>query len=224
MATATRRSALIVAIGLVLGFAAPSRAEWYTDAAPSIEPSPSKTAASSTDAAPSADAASGTDAAASTNDAVSPAARPIRQTHPVAPHRPIIVKSAHVRQDANTARNASTKPSGIPPSVANANAQLRSSDIPAADAPPAAAAETPPASPAVAASQLNDADRAVRGGAPPVPAAAVASAGAEPPPARTATASTNEHSVWDETSLAGKIFVGFGALLTVASAARMFMA
>jgi hypothetical protein len=29
---------------------------------------------------------------------------------------------------------------------------------------------------------------------------------------------------WDETSLIGKIFIGFGALLTVASAARMFMA
>jgi len=176
------------------------------------------------DASPSTDTASGTDAASSTNDAVAPAARPIRQTHPVAPHHPIIVKSAHVRQDANTARNASTKLSGIPPSVANANAQLRSSDIPAADAQPAAAAETPPASPAVAASHLNDPDRAVRGGTPPVPAAAVASNGAEPPPARTATASANEHSVWDQTSLAGKIFIGFGALLTVASAARMFMA
>jgi hypothetical protein len=35
---------------------------------------------------------------------------------------------------------------------------------------------------------------------------------------------TDETSVWDKTSLIGKIFIGFGALLTMASAARMFMA
>jgi hypothetical protein len=34
---------------------------------------------------------------------------------------------------------------------------------------------------------------------------------------------TGESSIWDQTSLIGKIFIGFGALLTVASAARMFI-
>jgi hypothetical protein len=34
----------------------------------------------------------------------------------------------------------------------------------------------------------------------------------------------SQSATWDETSLIGKIFIGFGALLTVASAARMFMA
>jgi hypothetical protein len=34
----------------------------------------------------------------------------------------------------------------------------------------------------------------------------------------------SQSASWDETSLIGKIFIGFGALLTVASAARMFMA
>jgi hypothetical protein len=37
-------------------------------------------------------------------------------------------------------------------------------------------------------------------------------------------ASSSESSTWDQTSLIGKIFIGFGALLTMASAARMFMA
>jgi hypothetical protein len=37
-------------------------------------------------------------------------------------------------------------------------------------------------------------------------------------------ASGNDGSTWDQTSLIGKIFIGFGALLTMASAARMFMA
>jgi hypothetical protein len=34
----------------------------------------------------------------------------------------------------------------------------------------------------------------------------------------------SQNASWDETSLIGKLFIGFGALLTVASAARMFMA
>jgi hypothetical protein len=65
--------------------------------------------------------------------------------------------------------------------------------------------------------QLSDSDRALRDNAPP-PAAT--------PAARSAPvmAASGEHSVWDETSLIGKIFIGFGALLTIASAARMFMA
>ena len=37
-------------------------------------------------------------------------------------------------------------------------------------------------------------------------------------------ASGSEASTWDQTSLIGKIFIAFGALLTMASAARMFMA
>jgi hypothetical protein len=54
--------------------------------------------------------------------------------------------------------------------------------------------------------------------APPAKADAPAAA-----PAATATA-RRESSTWDQTSLIGKIFIGFGTLLTMASAARMFMA
>ena len=39
-----------------------------------------------------------------------------------------------------------------------------------------------------------------------------------------AASDSSESSTWDQTSLIGKIFIGFGALLTMASAARMFMA
>ena len=48
-----------------------------------------------------------------------------------------------------------------------------------------------------------------------------------PRPARPAAdgqAATNDSSTLDKTSLIGKIFIAFGALLTMASAARMFMA
>jgi hypothetical protein len=93
--------------------------------------------------------------------------------------------------------------------VANANAQMRSSDTPAADAQSAATAETMPA---------NSPDGQPAATNPMV-------AAAETPVAREAPSpSASEHSIWDETSLIGKIFIGFGALLTIASAARMFMA
>jgi hypothetical protein len=43
-------------------------------------------------------------------------------------------------------------------------------------------------------------------------------------PAAPVMARGDDSSTWDQTSLIGKIFIGFGALLTMASAARMFMA
>jgi hypothetical protein len=133
------------------------------------------------------------------------------------------------------ADNAGTSPA-IPPSVANANAQLaaagtpdspmagnaramsaRANDIVQAapnnpgDAQPAA--ETQVTSP----DELNDVDRTLPASAPPAPTLAVAMAD-------TSAASGDESSGWDQASLIGKIFIGFGALLTMASAARMLMA
>jgi len=49
-------------------------------------------------------------------------------------------------------------------------------------------------------------------------------AAADAPAAPVVTAGSNANSTWDQTSLIGKIFIGFGALLTMASAARMLMA
>jgi hypothetical protein len=68
-----------------------------------------------------------------------------------------------------------------------------------------------------AADQLNDVDRSLREGSPlasPPPN----------PPSVPATAASRESSTWDQTSLIGKIFIALGVLLTMASAARMFMA
>ena len=55
------------------------------------------------------------------------------------------------------------------------------------------------------------------------PPATLAMASAEAPVVAGSAASSSD-STWDQTSLIGKIFIGFGALLTMASAARMFMA
>jgi hypothetical protein len=137
--------------------------------------------------------------------------------------------------------------SAIPPSVANANAQLTSAQTASPDTPTGSAAkamtarandilQAAPDKPAdarsdgqvVAADQLNDVDRALREGAPPAstpPEAPLALASAEAPAAPAAPVTASDQSTaWDQTSLIGKIFIGFGALLTMASAARMFMA
>ena len=73
------------------------------------------------------------------------------------------------------------------------------------------------------ADQLNEADKTLQEPTPPsqntvavAPTRPVAAAVAKPAPGETST--------WDQTSLIGKIFIAFGALLTIASAARMFMA
>ena len=120
----------------------------------------------------------------------------------------------------------------IPPSIANANAQMllagvqlsAAAAIPPGTALPTTASETANADSRTViavADQLNDADRTLQEGS------SAATSTASPPapaPAPVATTSmTGESTVWDQTSLIGKIFIGFGALLTMASAARMFI-
>lgn len=146
--------------------------------------------------------------------------------------------------------NAVPASSTMPPMVANANALLAAADTPVAAAASAmtarandnvqqAAAETDQAQPAqeaqpaadnadnqaVTSDQLSDSDRALHDDSQTAAPAKPAVAAPDPQPRRAAavTAAT-ENSTWDQTSLIGKIFIGFGALLTLASAARMFMA
>ena len=147
-----------------------------------------------------------------------------------------VAKFSEARKDpaTDTAENDGVNPAALPPEVANANAQLAAADTPersaramttrANDITQAAAdAQPPAASPVVAPDQLNDVDRALREETPQQTTLAMASA--EPPAAPAARVpASDESSTWDQTSLIGKIFIGFGALLTLFSAARMFMA
>jgi hypothetical protein len=150
------------------------------------------------------------------------------------------------KKDAATdvAADDSDSSSAIPPVVANANAQMASVDVPGGNAKAMAArandiVQAVPTNPAdaqtnadaqlVAADQLNDVDRALHEGRPPAMAVASAdtpdtSAAPVMASSNSASSNSNEGSTWDQTSLIGKIFIGFGALLTMASAARMFMA
>jgi len=72
--------------------------------------------------------------------------------------------------------------------------------------------------------QLSESDRAARPDDLRTPVV-VTQTQSETPTVRAApVVAGSQNATWDETSLIGKIFIGFGALLTIASAARMFMA
>ena len=121
----------------------------------------------------------------------------------------------------------------IPPSVANANAQLASADtldgnaramsarandiLQAAADKPVDAQQPAAEAPVVPPDALNDVDRTLPASDPPAPTMATAAADAP------AVESRDDSSSSDRTSLIGKIFMACGGLLTLASAARMFM-
>jgi hypothetical protein len=152
----------------------------------------------------------------------------------------VAVKSDETTK-ADVADAAGDTSAAIPASVANANAQLTPADSPADSANAMSAkastmlvaatdkpAEAQPATDTVVSSdQLNDVDRALQQTPStqqqPPSTQTVAMAAVKAAPAAPALAS-GDSSTWDQTSLIGKIFIAFGALLTMASAARMFMA
>jgi hypothetical protein len=118
-------------------------------------------------------------------------------------------------------------PSELPASVANANARMgeitdtaRANALLTSDQ-PTEGQGTVTTMQVAEADQLNDADKALQESAQP---SQTTVAVAPTKPVATAKPAPSETSTWDQTSLIGKIFIAFGALLTVASAARMFMA
>lgn len=149
-------------------------------------------------------------------------------------------KKADERQVAGAGGSASA---AVPPWVANANAQMT-----AADAPPDSArgmsaamsekantvlqattdkpadAETPAEPGAVASDQPNGFDRSLTPSDQPAAATTQGVVLASTSRASSEQAASNDSSTLDRTSMIGKIFIAVGALLTVASAARMFMA
>jgi hypothetical protein len=159
-------------------------------------------------------------------------------------------KSTHAASKSTESKKADEKqvadasgspPPAMPEWLANANAQMTSTDaapdtakamsaamsekantvLQAASEKPADA-ETPADATVVASDQLNDVDRALQEETPSTQTVAMASA--KPAAESPGQAANSESSTLDKTSLIGKIFIAFGALLTMASAARMFMA
>ncbi|MEW6643276.1 MAG: hypothetical protein AB1586_22410 [Pseudomonadota bacterium] len=137
------------------------------------------------------------------------------------------------RADAKDSTKDSTKDS-VWPAVANANAQMVGPAAPPQALPgmPSASAgdtltpsdqhamaapvaSTDADNQVVAADELNELDRAA--GDKPAPKVLR-------PTATSVQASVGSEDTWNQTSLIGKIFIAVGGLLTLASAARMFIA
>ena len=125
-------------------------------------------------------------------------------------------------------------PSELPAAVANANARMgggiaddtaramtaRANALLNTDQPTEAQGSVTTMQ-VVEADQLNEADKTLQ---EPTPPSQTTVAVAPTKPVSTAKVVAQDTSTWDQTSLIGKIFVGIGACLTLASAARMFMA
>ena len=124
--------------------------------------------------------------------------------------------SPHWKSYADQLASADTSASNLKAMSARANEILQNAADKPGDAQRAAENQV------VSADQLNDVDRALHEGPPTLTMAAADVPAA--PIAPVNAASSSESSAWDQTSLIGKIFIGFGALLTMASAVRMFIA
>lgn len=124
------------------------------------------------------------------------------------------------------ADNGAPVPVPLSTSVANARAEAPD-DTPAADnaAPPASAPTAKAETGVVTADEVNEVDRAMAAQPAPTPMLALASVNApEPVTTGQAASAGDDNSSWARASLIGKIFIGFGGLLTLASAIRMLIA
>lgn len=223
---ASARSALILAAGLLVSFAGPL---------------------------PAMAAGADADSAAVSNSESATSGKSARQGSRDLKKRYAHRKTTHAalksddrkKADEKRVADASGSSPAMPEWLANANAQMTAVDTPPADSAkdtatamsaamsekantvlqaavdkPADDAETPADAAVVAPDQLNAVDRALH---PSSQTVAVAST-SRPASDSSAQAANNDSSTLDKTSLIGKIFIAFGALLTMASAARMFMA
>ncbi len=131
---------------------------------------------------------------------------------------------------SDTAKNQAkveAKPDALSSDVADAHAQMSSDDVktkPAIEAPIQATAETnapvaqDPTVQVVNADELNDLDKAASDVTEPLPKLPPSIANSR------AEMHVETSSTWAQTSTIGKAFIAFGVMLTLASAARMFMA
>jgi len=213
MVKASAASTLLFAAGLFLGLAGPWPAE----------------AAGQDDAA----------ANAKTENATSD--KPVKQAKKRYSHRKS-ERVAETKKEKNATEASGGTKSAVPDTVANARAQMNSTDaapdsakamseamsakastVLLASADKSTEAQAPADDAAVVASdQLNEVDRALQESTATQTVAMASGKAEEQAPA--AAAASNDSSTLDKTSLVGKVFIAFGALLTMASAARMFMA
>jgi hypothetical protein len=219
---ASARSALILAAGLLVSFA---------------EPPPAMAAGTDADTATVSKQENATSGKSAGQDSRSLKKRYAHRKTTHAASKSTESKKPDEKQIADASDGT---PPAMPEWLANANAQMTAADtapdsakamsaamsekantvLQSAADKPADDAETPADAAAATPDQLNDTDRALHPSSQTVAMASTSRPASDNP----AQAANNDSSTLDKTSLIGKIFIAFGALLTVASAARMFMA
>ena len=233
---ASKRSALIIAAGLWICAAGPLRAA-ESDGEASPPQSSEQAAVGSATGVEAVPGKGGKRHASRKSTRSGKSDRLARKDAKSTRAKDIIKDTPDEAAQADTAA-APAASTGMPPAVANANAHwpvdsTTTSTIGAATAaaqavvgpalmsgmpeqPATAVSEPAGNAQVVAADQLNDLDRALGENKPPL---TLARATIDSP-----EVASNSESTWDKTSLIGKVFIAFGGLLTMASAARMFMA
>ncbi|WP_439922510.1 hypothetical protein [Nitrobacter sp. JJSN] len=232
---ASGRSALIIAVGLWLGFAGPMR---VTDSA--AEPAALTTHTENAGAPVKLGKIS---KHRSHNRHARKSAKPESKTDTKANETAHDNKTASETQDND-------KKMPLPPTVANANAKAEmpgtAEDLPNTEASAltssagqmlsgnqgdsalrADTASSTATADIVSPDELNEIDRALTDDRPAAQHLALASIDIAPSASNadtTGQVATNDSAAWNHTSLIGKIFIAFGGLLTLGSAARMFMA
>jgi hypothetical protein len=154
-----------------------------------------------------------------------------------------VAKSASKQRVDKTSDQADAQPAAMTPAVANANAQMTAgapidgaAKSPADGTSQAAAQDAAPVTPAVAQDATSDTATPAVADAPVVASDQLnevdrAASDDKSPPRilrpggkSSYVANASAEDAWSQTSLIGKIFIGFGGFLTLASAARMFIA
>lgn len=215
---ASMGSALLFAVGLLMSLAGP---------APAVAAGEDGAAVSKPESAAS-------------GKSVRQGSRHLKKRYTHRQHTGTASKSAEAGQveekQVADASGAAQRP--VPEWLANANAQMTAADAPPDSANGMSAAMSEKANtvlqaavdkpaeaetPADGSDQLSDADRALQE-APSAQAPATQGVVMASTSRPTSESASNDSSTLDRTSLIGKVFIAVGTLLTVASAARMFMA
>jgi hypothetical protein len=235
---ASGRSALIIAAGLLLGFAGPMRVTDSAAEPASVAAHTGKAGApiklnkfpkhrshkrQATRTQKSAKPESKTDIKA--EETTASAAQDSNKHIPLPPtvtNANASVEMPSGTEDLFKEQSPKTEASALANSAGEMLATNQGDTASSADTPTSHAAAVDIVSP----DELNEIDRALAKNQQDTPSLALASIDLAPPSnsADTGQAAANDGSAWNQTSLIGKIFIAFGGLLTIGSAARMFMA
>ncbi len=221
---ASGRSALIIAAGLLLGFAGPMRATDSVAEPAGLAAARTEKAAAPVRSGKLAKHPSHKRQATRTRKSTRPESKTDKKAEETTASAIQANASAEISPgaaDLSKEESLKTQASALANSAGEMLAANQGDAAPYADNTPSLAAAVD----IVPSDELNEIDRALADNQQDAPRLALASIDiTSPSGGDTGQATSSDSSAWNHTSLIGKIFIAFGGLLTIGSAARMFMA